>query len=71
MGSLFPGPAHARCPDLVPGDQGQPPCPTTKLEWKVHSKDPCQEQGGTPPESWGDCLREGLDLPAPRINSER
>lgn len=21
-----------------------------------------KEQGGTPPESWGDCLRQGLDL---------
>lgn len=45
VGSPFSDPGHALCPDPVPGGQRQPPCPTTKLEWKVHSKDPSQGIG--------------------------
>lgn len=45
VGSFFSNPGHALCPDPVPGGQRQPPCPTTKLEWKVHSKDPSRGIG--------------------------
>lgn len=37
MGSLFPGPARAGCPDPVPGGQGRPLCPTTRPSPKKHS----------------------------------
>lgn len=62
VGSLFPGLAHACCPDLVPGGQGQPPCPSKSQSRKFIVKTHAKGQGGTPPERWGDCLRRGLDL---------